>query len=140
MATTELKLNEMLKVTDNAYTCVDCKSEVFLQEEYRCLECYKHGQPGLRAGLFDVDLRVQATPIEGKKGKDLQIRGWSPPRPVDPNYTELAKPVDLVARYAPDSMESQIGKFGAATQRAPVTSGAPPQQQFAQPYGPNKSA
>jgi DNA-directed RNA polymerase subunit RPC12/RpoP len=139
MATTQLKLNEMLKVTDNPYTCGDCKAEVLLTEEYRCLECSKRGQQGLRAGLFDVDLRVQATPIEGKKGKDLQIRGWSPPRAVDPNYIEIVKPVDLVARYAPDSMEVQVSKFGAAVQRAPVTSGVPPQQQHAQPYGP-KSA
>lgn len=142
MATTELKLDEMLKITDNQYDCSDCGTKVFLTEHYTCPACAQRGQAGLRAGLFDVDLRVQLTAIAGQKGKTLQVRGWSPPRPVDPNFQAIVQPVDLPARYAPDSMAFQISRFGApsATQgRAPVT-GAPAQQQFATPYGPKSGS
>lgn len=144
MATTSLKLDELLKVTDDPYKCPACDTEVLLEEQINCVECAKRGQQGVRAGLFDVDLRVQLTDA-GQSAKILNISGWSPPRPVAPGFEEIAKPVDLVAKYAPDSMEYQISRFGAPTPamqqpqgRAPVTTGAAPAVQQFSHYG-NKS-
>lgn len=146
MATTPLKLDELLKMTDEPYKCPDCETEVLLEEQYTCVECAKRGQQGMRAGLFDVDLRVQLTDT-GQNAKMLNILGWSPPRPVAPGFEELAKPVDLIAKYMPDSMEYQISRFGAPNpnvqqgqpqNRAPVTGAAPSTQQFNQ-YGPKST-
>lgn len=140
--TTELKVDEMRNMTDNLHTCVDCKCEGFLIEMYTCVECAPRGQQGRRAELWDVDLKVQLTET-GQKAKTLTIQGWSPPRPVDPNYAQLAKPVDLIAIFAPDSMEYQLDRFGApkptAATQEQVTGAVPAQQQYATPYG-NKTA
>jgi hypothetical protein len=133
MATTELKMDELMKITDDPYVCPDCQTEVLLEEQITCAECANRGQQGVRAGLFDVDLSVQLVET-GQNAKMLNVMGWSPPRPVDPNYAALAVPIDLVAKYAPDSMEYQISRFGppsAAAQaaRTPVTTGATPNVQ-----------
>jgi hypothetical protein len=135
MSTNALKYEELLQLTDNPYQCPDCQTEVLLQEQYTCIPCAQRGQQGVRAGLFDVDLRVQLTDT-GQNAKMLNVSGWSPPRPVAPGFEEMAKPVDLVAKYAPDSWEYQVSRFGgpnpAAQQggRAPVTGTAPATQQF----------
>ncbi len=142
VATTKLKVDEMRTITDNPHTCADCRQEGFLAESFICTECQKRGQQGRRAELWDVDLRVQLTET-GQKAKTLTISGWSPPRPVDPAYVQLAKPADLIAIFAPDSWEYQIERFGTPTpepaaqaqQREPVTNSTSPVQQFATPYG-----
>jgi hypothetical protein len=140
MSNTSLKWDEIYKLTDRPYECPACGEKSLLREEIICVECEKLGQVGKRAGLFDVDIRVQLTEVPGQKAKMLQVMGWSPPRPVAPDFAEMAVPVDLVARYAPDSMEYQISRFGAApptTGRTPVT-GAPGTQPFTN-YGPKTS-
>jgi hypothetical protein len=134
MSTSTMKLDEIYKATDRPHLCADCGEKSLLEEQIVCVECEKLGQKGKRAGLFDVDLRVQSFDVPGQKGKQLQVSGWSPPRPVDPNFAAIAIPVDLPARYAPDSWEYQISRFGApnpnAQGRAPVTGAAPATQQF----------
>jgi hypothetical protein len=134
MESTQLKKDEILRTTDNEYHCPCCNYRGFLVEVFECRVCSQRGQTGVRASLFDVDLRVKLIETPGQKGKVLQIMGWSSPHPVDTQYTSLVKPVDLVARYAPDSMERQAAKLGITNlpgpRREPQTSPNP-----SVPYG-----
>ena len=140
MSSTELKNNEILEITDNRYQCAACGQNGFLTEVYECRTCASRGQTGVRATLFDVDLRVKLIVAGGNNNKSLQVMGWSPPHAIDPRFSEVIKPVDLIARYAPDSLEVQAGKFGITApgpQRAPVTSVSQPagvSQPAARPY------
>jgi hypothetical protein len=111
MSSTQLKKDELLKLTDEKYSCGKCGNESFLTEVYECRACAPRGQTGVRATLFDVDLKVSVVPGGGNGGKVLQVAGWSAPHPIDPGFTE-AKAIDLVARYAPMSLEAQAAKFG----------------------------
>jgi hypothetical protein len=141
MATSELKKDELLQLTDNAHICASCHAKVYLREVYECRTCAPRGQTGARATLFDVDLRVQV--IKGANNSNvLQVMGWSTPHPIPDALTEVTKPIDLVARYAPASLEVQAEKFGVTVaKREPVTStsapaeGAPAARTYANPYG-----
>ena len=124
MGTTALKTDEILKLTDNPYRCMSCGQEVLLKEEYECSNCAPVGRSPVRASLFDVDLRVKLVENANAKGKSLQVLGWSPPRPVDPNFVQLVEPIDLVARYAPGSMEYQKERLGPVPVR-PAPDGTP---------------
>jgi hypothetical protein len=132
MATSSMKLDEILKMTAKPFQCNDCNEVRFLEERIRCVECEKLGQAGARAGLFDVDMRIQLIDT-GMKAKLLQVQGWSPPRAITAPFDEMAKPIDLVTRYSPDSMEYQLARFGNtdySTTRAPVQGAAPTGQSF----------
>ena len=121
MESTHLRKEELRKIVDYPYHC-RCGHEGFLQELFECRVCTPQNKVAKRATLFDVDLRVQAVESPTQKGKTLQILGWSTPRAIDPQFAELAKPVDLLARYAPDTLERQEHKFGrqVATQDGPA--------------------
>lgn len=144
MSTTQMKLDELLKVTDEPYVCPACSTRGFLTEIYECQACTPRGHTGVRATLFDVDLRVKMIEAGGNNSKQLQVLGWSAPRPIPAEFVEVAKPVDLVARYAPDPLDRQAQKFGlpaGSPKREPQT-GAQPQQpaqpparQYVNPYG-----
>jgi hypothetical protein len=141
MGSTALKNDELLQITDNRYLCASCGESGFLTEVYECHSCAPRGQTGVRASLFDVDLRVKLIVAGGNNNKSLQVMGWSAPHPINPALAEVAKPVDLVARYAPDFLESQASKFGITTggpQRSPVTSTSQPAAAtaYSNPYGP----
>ena len=79
MSTSSLKKDELLQITDNAFNCTSCGQEVLLTEVYECGVCASRGQQGVRATLFDVDLRVQLLVMPGNDQKMLQISGWSAP-------------------------------------------------------------
>lgn len=130
MATTTLKKDEMLTITDNTYTCPACKHAGLLEDVYQCNVCAPRGHEGVRASLFDVDLRVQAIPNPSGKGKNLQVVGWSAPHPVAANFAADIKPVDLPGRYAPTPLDIQASKLGVkdappAPVRTPHTGPAP---------------
>jgi hypothetical protein len=146
MTTTELKRDEILKLTDNPVQCGHCSHIGFLEEVIHCAFCAGHGQSAVRAGLFDVDLKVKL--VEAGNGKSLQIQGWSQPHPVEEPFAKDVKPVDLLSRYYPDTLEFQAQRFGINTQpaaapagqpqRAPQTAGytapAAPARQYTVPY------
>jgi hypothetical protein len=150
MATTHLKKDELLQITDNLCQCASCGQQVLLTEVYECSVCAQRGQQGVRATLFDVDLQVQLIPMPNDQ-KNLQISGWSQPYPIPAQFAEAAKPLDLVAKYKPDSLEYQASRFGikvnapapgaTAPQRQPQTGPQqgyqqPPMQQAPQGYAP----
>lgn len=137
MGTTTLKQEEITKLTGENYQCTSCNVQGFLQEVYECKQCAQTGKQGVRASLFDVDLRVKVVPMQNPdgskgKGKSLQVMGWSVPYVISPELAEKAKPIDLVARYAPDPLERQAERFGVTTapqgpRREPQTGAPSPQ-------------
>ena len=141
MGTTELKNDELLKMTDYPYQCASCHQVGLLTEVYECRSCAPRGQTGVRATLFDVDLRVKLIDA-ATKGKSLQVMGWSVPYTPDPKYADIMKPVDLVARYGPTPLDIQAARLGIQTvpgpRRAPVTGPGPqqPMQPGPQPMQP----
>lgn len=136
MATTGLKKAELVEMTDKEHTCAACNFTGFLSELFECRYCSQQGVEGARASLFDVDLRLQT--VMNGKDKLLQVAGWSIPYKLPPAVAEIAKPIDLVARYAPDPLERQALKFGitnvSGPRREPQTNGTP-EKSYTVPYG-----
>lgn len=130
MANTTLKMDELLKLTDNYVQCPYCKHTGFLEELIHCQACSERGSSGVRAGLFDVDLKVKAVEL-ANGNKSLQIMGWSQPHPAAQQFAKDMKPIDLLNRYAPDTLEFQAQRFGITTQ----TQAQPGQQATQAPQG-----
>jgi hypothetical protein len=139
MATTELKPAELIEKVENEQVCPFCKHNGFLNELFQCKPCSARGQSGLRATLFDVDLTVTMLILQDKK-KQLLIKGFSAPQPVAPEFAEAAKPVDLLRKYRPDSLQAQAAKFGyappTADQQGTTAGGSQPQQPYQNPNAP----
>jgi len=142
MATTELQPKELIDRTENEQVCPYCNFTDFLTEVYECPPCAARGVSGLRATLFDVDLWVTMMQLEGNK-KQLVIKKFSAPHQIPPEFVEAAKPIELLKKYRPDSLDAQAKKFGHAPgaaqppqgQEAQQPQGAPPPQQPTQQFG-----
>lgn len=129
MQTTTLKPQELIDQTEEEQVCPYCKYKGYLEELYSCAHCVSRGQgSGLRATLFDVDLNVTMMQMPNEK-KQLIIEKFSAPHPIAPEFVEAAKPLDLLKKYRPDSIESQAKKFGVPAV-APSTEG---QQSYQNP-------
>lgn len=132
--TTTLPQEKILELTtSDATACPCCRSRGFLKERVQCRNCTPIGQAPKRATLFDVDMRVRRKPAtDGTSATTLLVVGWSEPKPVDPQFAELTRPLALDKIYAPTPWEKQIEKFGPPTApqgappRTPVNTGAVP--------------
>jgi hypothetical protein len=129
--TTTLPPEEVKKQTTSAATrCPRCSYQGFLREEIHCSNCSAVGVEPRRATLFDVDMRVRRkAAADGGNQTTLLVSGWSEPKPIDPQFAEISKPLALDKIYAPTPWEVQLEKFGAPTgqpARTPVTSGSTP--------------
>ena len=129
MRTTQMTMEEINKITNDEYACQRCHTTGMLNEVYECGHCAQRGQYGVRASLFDVDLNV--TVVQSGLNKNLQVTGFTGPNVIPDTWKEYLKPMDLIARYAPDSLEFQAKRFNV--QPAPPQQGPqpqyPPQQQ-----------
>ena len=115
MDTTNFTMEEIQTITDNPYTCQQCEHVGFLEELLDCPECTRRGQMGVRASIFDVDLKVQLVPgTSGNNAKTLQVAGWSLPGLPVPEFAAQLKPVDLLSRYQPDTLARQAERFHVA--------------------------
>lgn len=121
---TTLPMDEIDKITrSNETVCPRCKTQGYLKEFVSCKNCTPIGADPRRATLFDVDMRVKRKPAtDGTDKTTLLVTGWSEPRPIDPQYAEISKPLPLDKIYMPTVWERQVDKFGAA----PVVQGQPP--------------
>ena len=132
MQTTSLTAEDINKLTRTDYTCQVCKTAALLSETYVCASCEQRGQFGVRASLFDVDLNVM-TVLGASNGKgqqkNLQVCGWSPPNIIQESWKSFLKPMDLLAIYAPDSLEFQAKLFGVQPTGPGPQPGMPPQTQ-----------
>lgn len=110
LASTSLKPEEIVKMTTSIITCPNCNQSGFLVEYLECRN--RCGQPR-RATLFDVDIWVMRVK-QGEGDSEttvLQPTGFSAPRPIDPNFQSIAKPLDLPKIYEPTSLDSQARDF-----------------------------
>ncbi len=133
MSTTALKTKEIDELTSRPVQC-KCGYEGFAQEIIDCMSCTNAGGLAKRATIFDVDMnvkRIKAT--DGGNQTTLSISQWSPPRPIDVNYKDFGKALDLPKIYAPTAPDKQCELFNYkpnASGRTPVTAG-----DAARPYG-----
>ena len=137
--TTDLKPKDLSAITDKPYKC-ECGHTGFLEELVGCQVCSKTGAIPARATIYDVDLRIKAipNPNPNAKGKSIQLMGWSLPGSPPEQFIEFMEPLDLPAIYAPDSMATQISKFGdLPVKREPATgaAGTAAPSGAARPYG-----
>lgn len=112
MASTTLTDPEIDKMTENPADCPLCGHRDYLDEYIECQGCIPRGLQPDRATLFDVDIDIKRViSNEDSNNNSLLITGYSDPRPVDPQFAEAAKPMDLVKIYTPTSLEDQSKKF-----------------------------
>jgi len=129
MRTTQMTTEEINKAANNEFTCQRCRTTGMLNEVYECGHCVQRGQYGVRASLFDVDLNI--TVVQSGVNKILQVTGFTGPNVIPDAWKEYLKPMDLLARYAPDSLEVQAKRFNV--QPPPPQLGPQPQQGYAPP-------
>lgn len=127
MSTSTLKKDELLKMTDEEFTCPHCSTKGLLVEVFECAVCSSRGQQGARASIFDVDMQLRYI-VAGDK-KVLSVVGFSIPYPITAaevaKWPGIDKPQDIVKRYAPDSLEFQAQRFGIAIAPPPGPGQAP---------------
>lgn len=121
---------QLQELTRQACMCHHCGIVSYMMEIVQCNHCVN----ARRAGIYDVDLEVSQAK-DSNNSAILVISGWSQPKPIDPVYQELYKPLDLPSRYSPTPLEAQAKGFGyAPAGQQPMQQQAPPQQ-FVQQYG-----
>lgn len=113
MRTTSLKMEDIDKATTKDLKC-GCGFTGLPVEIMQCMACSPQGRVAARATLFDVDMNVSRVAAAAGQGKQtaLSVTRWSNPRPVDPNYTSLWKPLPLEKIYAPTPLNIQAEQFG----------------------------
>ena len=122
-ASTVLSGIEIEALAKNPVTCAACNHHGYMTEFVNCRSCTE----GARATLYDVDLKVKRVgDATGKSHQtSLVVLGWSPPRPVDARFADIAVPNDLSKVFVPEKYEKQLEKIGgpspATMGRSPVT-------------------
>lgn len=116
--TTTLPPEQVTKLTtsrDTVCPAPNCRKRGFLKEVISCKNCTPVGREPRRSSLFGVDLTVRRKAAnDGSNATSLLVVGWSEPRAVDPQFTELAKPLLLDKIYAPTPYKRQVDLFGPA--------------------------
>lgn len=139
---TTLSPDEQKSKSRELYSCPHCNTRAHPIEVVQCLHC----GGDKRAQIFDVDLYVYLAPTGNGKQKSLEIVTHGAPGPVvlqDPEAMKWVKPLKLIERFAPSSIEEQA-KLWNITSPAPAPQPAAPQQQqqwapppgAPQPYAP----
>lgn len=118
------QVNEMIA---GQYHCRKCQTSALPIEAVYCANCTPTGVQPVRASLFDVDMQVQRRGGGDSKGTQLVVLDTSDPKPIDPRFVEIAKPLDLAARYAPTPYDEQVALFGPPTPTGPSVNVAQPQ-------------
>lgn len=130
---TTLSIEEQREKSRNLYTCPHCNTRAHPIEVVQCLHC----GGDKRAQIFDVDLYVYLAPTGQGKQKSLEIVTHGAPGPVvlqDPEAMKWVKPIKLIERFAPTSLEEQ-SKLWNISAPVPAPQPMPPQQQWAPPPG-----
>lgn len=147
--TTTLSPQQIEELFDNPFTCQACGHFNFLEEVVHCEQCAAKGTTPARASLWDVDIQVRMQKDPQSPTKNiLSILNHSQPRPIDPRFLELAKPLDLPSMFMPTPVEKQktiwgISDMPALTPGQPMTvpygqpgiAAPPPPPQMGTPFG-----
>ncbi len=124
------------------YTCSFCGVTAYVDEVIECNNpnC-SHPE---RSSIFDVDMVGQRMKSGDGRQTTLQIHNFSEPRPIqiqDAAVLETIKPLDLMKKFGPSSLDLQLkihNLQGQPAQGTTVAGGAPqqaapPQQQVGAP-------
>lgn len=101
------------------YTCPKCGKRAYVDEVIECLSpgC---GKPE-RTRMWDVDLLVQRMKSGDGQQTILQILNHSEPRPISVPDPSAIKPLDLLKKFRPTSLENQLKIHGILGQPAQGT-------------------
>jgi len=119
--------DQVNQIVTKPHRCTGCGNIVMLEEVVQCQHC----QSPRRATIFDVDIQVKRTKSNDPKvrGTILQIVAFSNPQPIQPGFSELAVPIDLLKRFSPTPIQEQQKSYsqllGHQTTQAQVPAGAP---------------
>lgn len=106
---TTLTIEQQNTIDYDKYSCPQCQQSNYVDEVIECANCTPQGHTPTRASIFDVDLQVQAAGNPGSQ-TFLQVLTTSQPRALqiaDPKVLESVKPLDLLKKFAPTSLERQ---------------------------------
>jgi hypothetical protein len=126
---TTLTTEQQNKIDYDKYTCPQCQQEGYVGEVIECAACTPQGLTPVRAGIFDVDLQVQAVGNPGSQ-TFLQVLATSEPRPIqisDAKVLETIKPLDLLKKFAPTALERQRQIWNIQVRNAPLVGQQQPQ-------------
>lgn len=130
LSRTNLNQEQIHERINTPQLCPRCRQERFMQEIYQCSVCTPQGANAQKASLFDVDIQVRRQKNPEENGTQLLVVGTSDPQPINPIFTEIAKPLDLDKMYAPTdiNLQAQLFKVQAQPQQPPPPQGPPPGQ------------
>lgn len=128
MQTTTATDEQIAQVVNEPFGCRACQQLCYPTEMISCTNCTPNGWQPVRAGIFDVDLTVQAPRTGENNTTVLQVVGMTDPKPLDPQFQDLLqyKP-DLAKKFAPSSIEEQRSLWKITAQE--------PQPMIQQPAG-----
>ena len=137
MSTTTLTHEQLHDRTNEPQKCPRCQQSHFMQDLYECSVCTPQGVSALRATIFDVDMQVRRQQNPGESGTQLLILGTGDPQPIDPAFSEIAKPQKLDSMYGPTDLNLQAKLFQVQVQQQqlPPPQGQVPDQQQPAPQG-----
>lgn len=138
---------DLLDPSDGTHTPAQIAQAI---EKTRCSSCHHEGElvphtvcntcgDPKRASIFDVDLSLNRTRDAKTQFLNLNLMGFSDPRPLDPRFTTpgpdnapaIAHALNLPKIYAPATPEAQEQILsGGRSGRTPVTPG----QSFSKPW------
>jgi len=103
---TTLSEEQREKIDFYPYVCPKCGKEAYVDEVIECLSpgC---GKPE-RARIWDVDLLVQRMKSGDGQQTILQPLNHSEPRPISVPDPSAIKPLDLLKKFKPTSLEMQL--------------------------------
>lgn len=127
MQTSTMAPNQIAELVKLPMPCPHCQTRNFAVEVISCPTCVQRGTTPRRASLWDVDIQVKIVKKTDDPNKHtLLISGYTAPMPIDPQFAELAKPLDLANIFKPTSLEEQAVLWGVSQASADV--------QHTQPY------
>jgi len=128
MQTTTMAPNQISELVKLPMPCAHCQTRGFAIEVISCPTCAQRGTSPKRASIWDVDIQVQLIKkIDDPNKHTLLISGYTAPAAIDPQFADIAKPLDLPGSFKPTALEDQAVTWG-------ITIGQQANVQHAQPY------
>lgn len=145
MTNTGLNPEQLHERINEPQRCPRCQQSFFMKDIYECAICTPQGAAAQRATIFDVPMQVRRQKNPDEEGTQLLVVGVGDPQPLNPAFSEIAKPLKLNEMYGPTDLSLQAGLFQIQPQQPAPPQGAPgvpPQgaQQYQQPGTPQQGA
>jgi ribosomal protein L37E len=127
--TSTIPPNQIDEIVKLPIGCQRCGQRNFALEVVHCPTCVQKGTTPRRSSLWDVDIQVRLVKsLKDPKKHELMIDGYSAPMPINQQFEDIAKPLDLVKIYAPTPLDQQAALWSIQQ------SSAQPAVQHTQPY------